>query len=443
MYMRLGFAVAINVDPDVLLVDEVLAVGDEAFTHKCLDKFAEFRRRGRTVLLVTHSLDLVTRFCDEALWLDGGVARAQGDPKRVIDAYLLDVAARRERDARRRRCRQRRGRHRRRARPDAVADEPADMFKADEGRWGSREAEISRVELLRRGRRSRRTSFSRATRSRSACSVRAHAAADRLRVRRRHLQRRRRLLLRHQHDIEGATSGRAERRRRGRVRHRSPRSRRRHLQARRRRAPRRTARRTTTTGCCTRSASTSRAEGHGHLPAAAPLDVLRRHPDRRGADEGTVAAAVIAGRGRGVRRRRPRARRHGRLHQRRVRSPAPRARPLPAGRPRARRRADRGASTPIAPCARTRDRSGRSTPSASAPRCCWRSRCVDAAVDLRRGHAARDHQPRFSRTCSSRAPTGAPTTSSAATSSRRAAAAWSGSTAAWVLDGHSTSDLEY
>ena len=93
MYMRLGFAVAINVDPDVLLVDEVLAVGDEAFTHKCLDKFAEFRRRGRTVLLVTHSLDLVTRFCDEALWLDAGVIRAHGDPKRVIDAYLLDVAA--------------------------------------------------------------------------------------------------------------------------------------------------------------------------------------------------------------------------------------------------------------------------------------------------------------------------------------------------------------
>src|SRR5207244_6452493 len=92
MYMRLGFAVAINVDPDVLLVDEVLAVGDESFTHKCLDKFAELRRRGRTVLLVTHSLDLVARFCDAALWLDGGVARAQGDPKRVIDAYLLDVA---------------------------------------------------------------------------------------------------------------------------------------------------------------------------------------------------------------------------------------------------------------------------------------------------------------------------------------------------------------
>ena len=56
MYMRLGFAVAINVDPDVLLVDEVLAVGDEAFTHKCLDKFADLRRPGRTVLLVRLAL---------------------------------------------------------------------------------------------------------------------------------------------------------------------------------------------------------------------------------------------------------------------------------------------------------------------------------------------------------------------------------------------------
>ena len=115
MYMRLGFSVAINVDPDVLLVDEVLAVGDEAFTHKCLDKFADFRRRGRTVLLVTHSLDLVTRFCDEALWLDHGVARDHGDPRRVIDAYLMDVAAAENKALDRRRGRRRaliRRRHR-------------------------------------------------------------------------------------------------------------------------------------------------------------------------------------------------------------------------------------------------------------------------------------------------------------------------------------------
>src|SRR3954468_11458991 len=91
MYMRLGFAVAIHVAPDVLLVDEVLAVGDEGFTHKCLDKFAEFKRRGKTILLVSHSLGLVERFCDDCVWLDHGEKKAHGDPKRVIGAYLLDV----------------------------------------------------------------------------------------------------------------------------------------------------------------------------------------------------------------------------------------------------------------------------------------------------------------------------------------------------------------
>jgi ABC-type polysaccharide/polyol phosphate transport system ATPase subunit len=142
MYMRLGFAVAIHVDPDVLLVDEVLAVGDEAFTHKCLDKFAEFRRRGRTVLLVTHSLDLVTRFCDEALWLDHGVVKMQGDPRRVIDAYLLDVAGA---EARALSVAAKDGP---RSSSTGTAPEPADMSKADEGRWGSREVELTSVELL-------------------------------------------------------------------------------------------------------------------------------------------------------------------------------------------------------------------------------------------------------------------------------------------------------
>ena len=98
MYMRLGFAVAIHVDPDVLLVDEVLAVGDEGFTHKCLDKFGEFKRRGKTILLVTHSLNLVERFCDEALWLDGGKVRGSGDPKRVVGAYLTDVGRSEEKE---------------------------------------------------------------------------------------------------------------------------------------------------------------------------------------------------------------------------------------------------------------------------------------------------------------------------------------------------------
>ena len=149
MYMRLGFAVAIHVNPDVLLVDEVLAVGDEGFTHKCLDKFAELRRSGKTILLVTHSLGLVERFCDEALWLDAGRAEAHGDPKRVVGAYLTAVEHTEEQqlaettakavDA---------------AVPPAAAERPADptsdMFRATEGRWGSREIEIVEVTLLDR-----------------------------------------------------------------------------------------------------------------------------------------------------------------------------------------------------------------------------------------------------------------------------------------------------
>ena len=91
MYMRLGFAVAVHVDPDVLLVDEVLAVGDEGFSLKCLDKFAEFKRRGKTILLVTHALSMVERFCDEAVWLDHGRKRLVGDPRRVVQMYLADV----------------------------------------------------------------------------------------------------------------------------------------------------------------------------------------------------------------------------------------------------------------------------------------------------------------------------------------------------------------
>jgi ABC-type polysaccharide/polyol phosphate transport system ATPase subunit len=135
MYVRLGFAVAINVDPDVLLVDEVLAVGDEAFTHKCLDKFAEFRRRGKTILLVTHSLTLVERFCDDVLWLDGGTARGEGDPRRVVSEYISDVAKAEEKTL---------------AAADAAAgpEPPADYFKAEEGRWGSREVEIASVRIV-------------------------------------------------------------------------------------------------------------------------------------------------------------------------------------------------------------------------------------------------------------------------------------------------------
>ena len=152
MYMRLGFAVAIHVDPDVLLIDEVLAVGDQGFTHKCLDKFAEFRRRGKTILLVTHSLGLVERFCDEAVWLKDGRIQATGDPKRVTDAYLTQVEDSEEQhlaagDAKARVATESAPPE---PSPTTPQDEeaPTDMFRATEGRWGSREVEILGVSLV-------------------------------------------------------------------------------------------------------------------------------------------------------------------------------------------------------------------------------------------------------------------------------------------------------
>lgn len=161
MYMRLGFAVAIHVDPEVLLVDEVLAVGDQSFTHKCLDKFSEFRRRNKSILLVTHSLDLVEKFCDEAHWLDKGVSKGEGDPKKVVAAYVMNVEDSEEHSLAKAEA----------ARLAASASEEAqapppdvngvsapenpvddaetnrDGFKATEGRWGTREIEITDVSI--------------------------------------------------------------------------------------------------------------------------------------------------------------------------------------------------------------------------------------------------------------------------------------------------------
>lgn len=91
MYVRLGFSIAINVDPDVLLIDEVLAVGDEEFQRKCLERVADLRQAGKTIVVVTHSMQTVRNMCDEAVWLEHGVARAVGRADKVADAYLDEV----------------------------------------------------------------------------------------------------------------------------------------------------------------------------------------------------------------------------------------------------------------------------------------------------------------------------------------------------------------
>lgn len=132
MYVRLGFSVAVNVDPDILLVDEVLAVGDESFSRKCLDRMTQFKKSGKTIVLVTHDLPTVEKFCDRALWLDSGRIQADGPPRKVIDAYRQEVARRDDV----------------RYRQEQTA--PPGSLKAGivfKDRWGNGDIEITRVRL--------------------------------------------------------------------------------------------------------------------------------------------------------------------------------------------------------------------------------------------------------------------------------------------------------
>lgn len=84
MLVRLGFAVAVHVDPEILLIDEVLAVGDESFQQRCVDRVREFQREGRTIVLVTHALDTVVDVCDRAVMLDHGLLHMDGEPAEVV-----------------------------------------------------------------------------------------------------------------------------------------------------------------------------------------------------------------------------------------------------------------------------------------------------------------------------------------------------------------------
>ncbi len=94
MYVRLGFSVAISIQPDILIVDEVLAVGDAEFQEKCLLKFKDLRQAGRTVILVSHSMNSVRTMCDKVAWLDKGTLMAVGDTKKTVKAYTdsLDLS---------------------------------------------------------------------------------------------------------------------------------------------------------------------------------------------------------------------------------------------------------------------------------------------------------------------------------------------------------------
>jgi len=118
MFVRLGFAVAANVEPDVLLIDEVLSVGDEAFQRKSAEKIEQFRRDGRTIVFVSHGLDSVEQLCERVAWLDHGELKMVGPAAEVISAYRGDS-------------------HEARKAPDEIGS-----------RWGSGEIQITRVDLL-------------------------------------------------------------------------------------------------------------------------------------------------------------------------------------------------------------------------------------------------------------------------------------------------------
>jgi lipopolysaccharide transport system ATP-binding protein len=135
MYTRLGFSVAVHADPDILFIDEILAVGDESFQQKCFDKISEFRRLGKTIILVSHDLAAVQRWCDEVLWLEDGMVRDCGMPRRVVDLYRQNVADQEAEAA---------------IVEHQHTEEKVRQAPATESsqRWGSREVEIVSVRML-------------------------------------------------------------------------------------------------------------------------------------------------------------------------------------------------------------------------------------------------------------------------------------------------------
>lgn len=91
MYMRLAFSVAINVDAEILLVDEILSVGDQHFQEKCLKKMKELKAEGKTMVFVTHSLDSARKLCDRTIWIHKGNVRMDGDTNTVINEYIKET----------------------------------------------------------------------------------------------------------------------------------------------------------------------------------------------------------------------------------------------------------------------------------------------------------------------------------------------------------------
>src|SRR3712207_4212683 len=136
MYMRLGFAIATAVDPDILITDEVLSVGDETFQRKCMDRIHAFCGECRTILFVSHSLPQVRDLCSQVVWLNHGEVAAAGETQPVLDAYLRWAN---EKD--RERIEHERAAHQSSSDDDGSSDTTTDA-EHDPNRWGSGEVRI-------------------------------------------------------------------------------------------------------------------------------------------------------------------------------------------------------------------------------------------------------------------------------------------------------------
>lgn len=141
MFMRLGFSLAVHTDPDILIIDEVLSVGDASFVKRCQEKITELRRQGKTLLIVSHDLEAVEHWCDEVIWLAGGKVKDRGEPRRVIDNYLSNVEERESSKLEKENL--------------VIETESQAKFETQQvldpiqpQRWGSREIEISAARLL-------------------------------------------------------------------------------------------------------------------------------------------------------------------------------------------------------------------------------------------------------------------------------------------------------
>ncbi len=127
MYMRLGFSIAINVDPDILVIDEVLAVGDQSFQNKCLNKIRDFKRLGKTIIFVSHDMGVTSQLCSRAVWLDNGIVVARGSTQKVVENYKSKV---------------------REIEESRLEEDHKTTELEVESRWGNKRVEIEKIEFF-------------------------------------------------------------------------------------------------------------------------------------------------------------------------------------------------------------------------------------------------------------------------------------------------------